>query len=398
MLSGSALPRVIHLSLALLCSVAAVAGGGPDVETVLLPSCGLQPQAVYHGRTLHVVYFEGDPKAGDVVYLRSDDGGATFDLVRQVNSQSGSAVATGTIRGPQLSVDGDGRPHVVWNGSTIAEPRGPLNPEMPADNPHNGTPLLYARLGDDGRFEPQRNLMQKTWGLDGGATVAADSAGGVYVGWHGKADGAKKGEKGRRVWLASSSDHGRTFSAEREIYGSKTGACACCGMTLFAGPGGVAGLYRSARKIKHRDTYLFSANDPDRKFRGARLDEWEIAACPMSSMSLIAGETGLLAGWETAGQVLFTDVGADGRAAREPTAAGGEAKNRKHPRLARNSRGETLLVWTEVAGWGKPGAVRRQAFDAAGTPLGEPVDAGRVPPWSFGAVAANPDDTFTILR
>ena len=292
--------------LALLPAI--VHAGGPEVRIALLPSCGLQPQAAYSDGLLHVVYFDGDPKSGDVFYLRSIDGGDSFDSVRQVNSQAGSAVATGTIRGAQLAVDGDGstprRLERLDSGRTQGA-RGPLNPEMPADSPYNGTPLLYSRLGDDGRFEPQRNLMQETWGLDGGASIAADDDGGVFVAWHGKADGAKKGEKGRRVWMASSSDGGRTFGAEREIFGKKTGACACCGMKLFAGSDGVAGLFRSARKVKHRDTYLFFAEDPRLKFSGSKLDEWEIAACPMSSMSLVETSSGLLAGWETAGQGLI---------------------------------------------------------------------------------------------
>ncbi len=371
---------------------------GPEVREAHLPSRGLQPQAVYRDGVLHVVYFEGEPAHGNIFYLRSTDDGKTFDKALQVNSQEGSAVATGTIRGAQLAVGKGGRVHVAWNGSTVAEPRGPLNPEMKADSPYNATPMLYSRLGDDGHFEPQRNLMRKTFGLDGGGTVAADAKGDVYVAWHGKALGAEEGEQGRRVWMATSTDDGRTFSEEREIFGNNKGACGCCGMKLYAdAQGDIAGLYRSARNVKHRDTYLMFSRAGKEKFRGARLDEWEISACPMSSMALVGTRDGLLAGWETAGQVLFSHVEPDGKSWSDPVAAPGEGKKRKHPRLARNSRGETLLLWTEVPGWGKSGVLHYQAYGPDGSPLGESVRVGAAPPWSFGAVVANQDDTFTVL-
>src|SRR5205814_404532 len=112
----------------------------------------------------------------------------------RVNSQPGSAVATGTIRGAQIALGQGGRIHVAWNGSQKARPVNPIK----------GAPMLYAR-SDESRsaFEPQRNLMQRTFGLDGGGTVSADSAGNVvYVGWHGRTTDAPEGEAGRTMWFA----------------------------------------------------------------------------------------------------------------------------------------------------------------------------------------------------
>ena len=48
-------------------------------------------------------------------------------------------------------------------------------------------------VDEDGQFEPQRNLMQETFALDGGGSVAADAEGNVYVAWHGSAKGSAKG-------------------------------------------------------------------------------------------------------------------------------------------------------------------------------------------------------------
>jgi len=48
---------------------------------------------------VHMVYFKGEPGHGDVFYVRSKDWGMTFSSPMRVNSEPGTAVATGTIRG-----------------------------------------------------------------------------------------------------------------------------------------------------------------------------------------------------------------------------------------------------------------------------------------------------------
>ena len=78
----------------------------------------------------------------------------------------------------------NGRPHVAWMGSKLAEPRAP----------GKEAPMLYTRLNDDGTaFEPQRNVIQHAVGLDGGGSVAADAAGNVHVAWHADVPGRKTG-------------------------------------------------------------------------------------------------------------------------------------------------------------------------------------------------------------
>jgi len=42
--------------------------------------------------------------------------------------------------------------------------------------------MLYTHLGDDGRFEPQRNLVTRAYGLDGGGTIAAGPPGRLMFG------------------------------------------------------------------------------------------------------------------------------------------------------------------------------------------------------------------------
>jgi hypothetical protein len=156
---------------------------GERIRLRRLPKGGIQPQVVSDGNgILHVLYYTGDALNGDIFYARSADGGATFSQALRVNSQPGSAIAAGTIRGPQLSVGKAGRVHVAWNGSSQAELKGPINP----DSGKPGAAMLYSRLNDSGTgFEPERNLMHRSFGLDGGGSVTADRAGNVYVVWHG---------------------------------------------------------------------------------------------------------------------------------------------------------------------------------------------------------------------
>ncbi len=144
---------------------------------------------------MHLIYFKGEPAGGDLFYGRSKPGTTEFSEPIRVNSQPGSAVAMGTIRGGQIALGRDGRIHVAWNGSQRAAP----------PNPIKGRPMLYARLDEQrDAFEPQRNLMQRSFYLDGGGSIGADNDGNVYVAWHATSTDAPQGEAGRRLWVTRS--------------------------------------------------------------------------------------------------------------------------------------------------------------------------------------------------
>jgi hypothetical protein len=378
--------------LVLAVGVAYAAGGAPPEPRVLLvrvPDGGIQPQAATDARgAVHLVYFRGAAGGGDLFYVRSDDGGATFSRPIRINSQPGSAIATGNIRGAHLALGRGGRVHVAWDGSPSAEPKGP----------GGASPMLYTRL-DDARagFEPQRNVISFAYGLDGGGTVAADPAGHVYVFWHAPAPGTK-GEDHRRVWVARSADGGRTFAREVPAWNEPTGACGCCGMAAFAGSGGgVYALYRSARELVHRDMYLLFSRDGGWHFSGADISPWNVGYCVMSSAAFTGGAGRVEGAWETERQVYFARIDpATGRAG-EAVAAPGKGGDRRYPALAVNARGETLLAWTDGMGWNKGGSVAWQVFDAEGRPGSEHGEAPGVPPWSLVAAVARPDGGFTVL-
>ncbi|HYM11850.1 MAG TPA: sialidase family protein, partial [Bryobacterales bacterium] len=270
--------KVLTAVPALLAAVLAVAATRPasspakvqqqtGVTLLRVPDGGIQPQAAVDAKgVVHLIYFKGDPAHGDLFYVRSADGGATFSKPVQANSKPGSAIAVGNIRGARLAIGSGGRIHVAWNGSRDAEPKGPL-----------GAPMLYARSNDSGTaFEPERNVIHTAWGLDGGGAVAADAAGDVYVLWHAPTPG-QKGEENRRVWIARSTDGGKTFAAEKPAYDHPTGACGCCGLNAFADQhGSLYVLYRSATNVVNRDMYLLVSHNKGETFRGADISRWNV--------------------------------------------------------------------------------------------------------------------------
>src|SRR5260370_40573046 len=190
-------PRIRwQLLLAAIC-VVPVHAGAPEIDPsrkvtlMRVPNGGIQPQvAVDAAGAVHMVYYKGDRGHGDLYYLRSRDGGATFSAPMQVNSQPGSAIAAGNIRGAHIALGKNGRVHVAWNGSHSLT--GKMGQE----------PMLYARINAAGTaFEPERNVIQSAYGLDGGGSLAADNLGNVYVVWHAPEPGSE-GEANRRVWMA----------------------------------------------------------------------------------------------------------------------------------------------------------------------------------------------------
>lgn len=373
----------------------------PKVVAMRVPANGIQPQvAVDDKGVVNLIYYKGDPQAGDVFYVRSTDDGKTFSAPIRVNSQRGSAIAAGNIRGAQLALGKNGRVHVAWNGSGKALPKGLPNPDLPDDSPYKaGSPMLYSRLNDAGTaFEPQRNLMQRTFNLDGGGSVAADQDGYVYVAWHGNT-GNEKGEGKRRLWITRSTDGGQTFSPEVPAWNKPTGACGCCGVRIATDKAGnVEILYRSATEVENRDTYLLRSKDHGQTFDGVFVHPWKIDACPMSSFALADGIAQPAAAWESAEQVYYASYDPATLTVARPTPAPGNSRRRKYPVLATNARGDVLLAWGEGMGWAKGGSVAWQAFDKNGQ--ASPEAKGRldgVPAWSLVAAFTNRNGDFTVL-
>jgi hypothetical protein len=383
------------MSLSLIVAAAVSVASRPSlssqtvkVQAIKTPNGGIQPQAAIDDQgTVHLLYFKGDPAAGDIYYVRQTAGSKTFSVPVRVNSQPGSAIAVGTIRGGQISLGKGNRVHVAWNGSGKALPK----------RPNNGSPMLYTRMNDAGTaFEPQRNLMRRTYDLDGGGTVTADRQGNVYIAWHGHDQPGD--ESYRRLWLAKSSDGGKTFAAEVPAFSQPTGACGCCNSRAFTDhENRLYVFYRAATAGVNRDMYLLASRDHGSRFQGANVQKWKLNACPMSSESFAEGPNGVFGAWETNGQVYFGKVDSRTMAIPSPIGAPGSRRDRKHPTLAVNRKGEVLLAWTEGTGWERGGDLAWQVFDKTGKPTS---DKGRIanaiPVWGLPSAVASPDGGFRV--
>lgn len=384
-----AMPALGLAAAAQAAAAHAVATRAPQVSLLQTPDSGIQPQALIDAKgVLHLIYFKGAPDAGDVYYVRLRPGAAGFTRPVRVNSFAGSVIAVGSVRGAQLALGANGRVHVAWMGSSQAQPRGP----------GNSTPMLYTRSNLAGTaFEPQRNVMQFATGLDGGASVAADRFGDVYVAWH--ANPKADGEARRQVWIARSTDNGKTFERERAAFKQPTGACGCCGMRIFAGrTGSVYVLYRAATEGIHRDMTLLVSTDRGKTFAGKRVSHWQLNACPMSTDFISEAAGRVMIAWEKAEQVYFASLEPGTEALGRVISAPGEGQSRKHPVVVANKKGEVLLAWTVGTAWQRGGGLAWQMFNAAGQPMGpEGFKPGVVPIWGLAAAVARRDGGFTII-
>lgn len=361
------------LSLCLSHSLAAV-----RVEEV--PEKGVQPEVVTDGKGIvHLVYLRGDAKASEVRYTFRKPGEA-WQKSQTVNSRPGSAVAMGSIRGPQLAVGQGGSVHVLWNG-TDSEKTG-------------RSPLWYARRAANGEgFAPQQDLLGEATALDGGASLAGDAKGRVFIVWHGNASGAKPEESQRLIFLRVSTDDGSTFKEAEPVNPASPGICACCSLRVLLNAEGEPHIFvRSAATMEHRAMTLYARTGGRWDVR--EVEPWKIAACPMSSAALAVSGPRLLGAWETAGKIRagWMDE-ADSKSAETiaPKAA-------KHPALALNSSGGVLVAWVEGSGWNRGGQACWQVLDKNLRTEGEQGRAEGVPPWGRVAIYAESGGDFVLLR
>lgn len=379
----------------------------PSVSCLRVPDKGLQPRvAVGRNGTKHLVYFVGEPKAGNLIYrFQKEEPDGSWSAPLRVNSETNSAVAIGTIRGPQLALGKSDQIHVAWNGSSKATPKGIGNPTVPKDSPHHfSAPMLYTRLNDVGDgFEEQRNLMTHTYALDGGGSVAADRSGNVYVVWHANSkQSAGSKEADRAVYVAKSYNSGKTFSEETRINHGDTGACGCCGLQAFCDSAGrLSVLYRTATNEVHRDMHLLYGAESPQSTHTSTLGSWNAAICVMSTASFCELGDTTFAAWETENCIQFSvlnpSVELRSKRPRPWTSTVGRSPQ-KHPCLAVNKDGIVLLAWSEGTSWNNGGDIAWQLFDQDGNPIRRARGREKgLPAWSYPAAFSNADGSFTVL-
>ncbi len=346
-----------------------------DVRTERVPEAGVQPQIAMAGDgTLHLVYLVGRANGSDVRHVCKKPGDSRWSDPVTVNSEPASAVAAGTIRGTQIAIGGEDTVHVVWNGAGHK-----------ARGRHEPGSLWYAQMRKGGpAFSPQRNLRGDTDALDGGASVAANAQGQVFVAWHGSQSGNPPGETSRRVFVITSADDGATFLPPAIANTAQPGVCACCSLKAFSpGADRLLVMFRAAVTTSERDVTLLRSLDGGRTFQTHAISPWKIAACPMSSMALQQGRDRTLAAWEKDGSVQFARLPLDG----EPLTVA--ASRARHPAIAINGKGQTLVSWSIGTGWQKGGSFGWAVIDPDGKPTGETGVGASLAVWNFTAAYAD---------
>jgi hypothetical protein len=366
-------------ALAALICLARTFGAQTPVLATRTPNGGFQPQVtIDENARAHLIYLKGDPAAADIYYQApASENAAPI----RVNTQPGSAIGIGTIRGPQIAA-AHGFVHVLWNG------------HAPRSGTYMDAPMLYTRMESHAAaFEPERNLITSARGLDGGGAITADAHGNVLAFWHAPRPGNTNGESGRALFVSRSTDDGKSFAPEAAATEEATGACACCGMKAFSDArGNVFAIFRSARDLTNRAEVLLKGSF-DSTFTTLHRDPWKTPMCPMSSASFAAAGKSTLVAWETKDSVWFAGVN-DSTVAPPITPAG--KQKRKYPALAVNKSGEVLLAWAEGTAWAKGGTVVWQLYDRDLKPIGVPGRADGMPAWSCPAAFAKADGTFVI--
>ncbi|MEE8130996.1 MAG: sialidase family protein [Vicinamibacterales bacterium] len=339
-----------------------------------VPDGGRLPQAVVDDAgTVHLVYFQGEPNGGDLLYVTRTSSDVTWSEPQRVNSEPGTVAGADPISGGRIALGRDNRLHVAWFKM------GP-------------TEFFYTRSTQQGTgFEAQFGLAAGN-GVEAGPTIAADGAGNVFLFWHA---GALE-DAHRAVYMIMSHDDGTLFDPVRPVNAEAEGACNCCGLdALTDDAGAVYVSYRGAGDNIRRGQRLLVSRDEGRTFSDELIQPWELGACPVSTTALSQGPTGVKVTWETEGQVYFADV--DHLEARVSPSEIAETR-RKNPAVAVNDQGATLLVWGDGPGWRSGGALHWQVFGADGQTIEEhAAGTETIPDASRPAALARADGMFLVI-
>ena len=328
------------------------------------PATGVAPDGSFY-----VAWVNHEPNnRADVMIGRYEPGKTPAAAVR-VNPEAGTATAW---RGdpPSVAVGKNGSVYVVW--TTRVEVDG-----------KKGTDLYLSTSSDLGKTfgAPVKINDDKVPGAHGMHSLHVADDGRIFVSWldernvvapkpSTKAEGHHM-ESNREVFIADSTDGGRTFSRNRKIAGD---ACPCCKTALTVSKDGT--IYLSWRQVlpgNYRHIAVAASSDAGTTFSKPIIvsdDKWMLHGCPVSGPSLSVADDGTL-------KVLWYAAGE----ANAPGLYVAESKDKGHsfsPRqlLAQESVRGTPVLTSGVAVWEKPGErgsetkFRRVGQDGPATSVG----------------------------
>lgn len=237
----------------------------------------------------------------DVMLARYDSEGATSGSPVMVNPQAG--VATAWRGDPPSVAVADNSVYVLWTARVES-------------NGKKGTDLYFSVSHDQGKSfaSPVKVNDDKQPGAHGMHSLAVANDGKIYVAWldernisqpkPSKHAGGHHMESNRELFVAHSTDGGKTFSANRKV---AENVCPCCKTALAVSPDGT--LYASWRQVlpgNFRHIAVANSTDGGANFSSPVIvsdDKWMLQGCPVSGPSLSADANGTLkVVWYAAGE------------------------------------------------------------------------------------------------
>jgi hypothetical protein len=205
------------------------------------------------------------------VFFARSTTGSRFTTPLRV-TPPGMHLDLGAESGPHVAVDGKRRLYVVWAAGSKpkAEPRssagdgGHKHPPRPS-----GLTIYLASSSDDGKtFSSPRQVNDGPNGPEHRfPTVTVDKNGVVYVAWLDKRKETPEQPGYSRAFFAKSVDGGQTFSPNRDVTGSpEHPICHCCKLALATHP--AEGLFIAFRNDCNdlRDMFFVRSKDGGQSF------------------------------------------------------------------------------------------------------------------------------------
>ena len=237
----------------------------------------------------------------DVMLARFDSEGATTSAPSMVNQQAGIATAW---RGDPPSVAVAGRSvYVLWTARVESDGKKGTDIYLSVSHDEGKSFASAVKVNDD-----------KLPGAHGMHSLAIAGDGKIYAAWlderninapkPSKHAGGHHMESNRELFVATSTDGGETFSANRKV---AENVCPCCKTALAVSPDGT--LYASWRQVlpgNFRHIAVASSSDGAASFSAPVIvsdDKWVLQGCPVSGPSLSAAANGTLkVVWYAAGE------------------------------------------------------------------------------------------------
>lgn len=308
-----------------------------------------QPQLAASGELVAVTF-----GAGQAVYFSaSRDAGRTFSPPVKITERH--KLSLGRHRGPRIAIT----PKAIVVSAVTGELGGGKDGDLVAWRSTDGGATWSNGVRINDVVAAAR---------EGLHAMTSTPAGLLYATW------LDLREQGTRLYGASSSDGGATWSTNTLVYASPDGSiCQCCHPSLASDEKGVLfAMWRNAVG-GNRNMYVARSSDGGRNWTGSQKvgnGNWELNACPMDGGGLALDANGnVITTWRRQSDIYQAKAGA----AEQAMGAG------KDPALAVTRRG-VYSVWST-----RTGLVARTPSSADALPLD--------PQGGYAQVAALPDGT-----